>query len=51
MGTKIKEDENLQIDSIDDSLEEALRLSPLFVEMPKDEYEMLVKALHEKGFC
>lgn len=52
METKIKkEDQNLQLDSIVNPLEETLKLSPLFVEMPKDEYEMLVKALHEKGFC
>jgi len=51
METKTKEDVNLQqIESID-YLEETLRLSPFFVSMPKGEYEELIKALHEKGFC
>lgn len=51
METKIKEGENLQIVTIDDTLMETLRLSPFFVEMPKDEYEKLCKALHKEGFC
>lgn len=49
METKIKEDENLQIDSI--PLEETLKLSPFFVSMSRDELETLVKALHKEGFC
>ena len=48
---KIEENKNLQLNSIVDSLEETLRLSPFFVSMPKGEYEELIKALHEKGFC
>lgn len=51
METKIKEDNNLQIIESVEPLEETLKRSPFFVSMPEDEYETLIKALHEKGFC